>query len=416
MVTVMNEVSDLTVSLGGKPVGTLVLLPGDRTIFTFEDSYADDPGRQTLGLFFKDEAGGLRTEFRPYQTRVMPFFSNLLPEGPLRTYLAKRADVNERREFLLLKALGEDLPGAVTLTVGEGGSALQAEELPNQDADPESSDAPLRFSLAGVQLKFSAIGNAHKGLTIPTKGVGGNWIVKLPSPQYAALPENEFSMMRLAAGVGIEVPEIDLVDIARIEGIPEGFDQFGAQAFVIRRFDRTDDGSRVHIEDFAQVYGVYPEEKYEKANMRNLLQVIAAESVDPDADSVEFIRRLTFNTLIGNGDMHLKNWSLIYRDGRAPALSPAYDFVSTIAYLPSDKAALNVSRSKAFGDFTVDELSHLAVKSGIPKKLVLDTARETVGRFIDLWAAEKTHLPMSKRVSEAIYRHLGTLPILRELG
>ena len=78
-----------------------------------------------------------------------------------------------------------------------------------------------------------------------------------------------------------------------------------------------------------------------------------------ELDIAEFIRRLVFNTLIGNADMHLKNWSVIYKDKRTASIAPAYDFVSTIAYIPDDSAALKVSRSKKFSDFTFDELTHL---------------------------------------------------------
>src|SRR3546814_10858255 len=89
-----------------------------------------------------------------------------------------------------------------------------------------------------------------------------------------------------------------------------------------------------------------------------------------------FIRRATFNVLIGNGDMHLKNWSLIYRDRQRAELSPAYDFVSTIAYIRDDKSALNFSRSKTFSDYNVDELEQLAAKAALPRKLVLDRSEE----------------------------------------
>lgn len=183
----------------------------------------------------------------------------------------------------------------------------------------------------------------------------------------------------------------------------------GGKAFIIERFDRTDDGQRIHTEDFAQVFGVYPHAKYEKASYRSLARVIAAESGDEDI--AELIRRATFNVLIGNGDMHLKNWSLIYRDRQRAELAPAYDFVSTIASIPNDKSALNFSRSKAFADYTVDELQHLAAKAALPRKRVLDVARETVALFMQRWASEKHHLPMSADIRFAIDRHLATLPI-----
>ena len=155
---------------------------------------------------------------------------------------------------------------------------------------------------------------------------------------------------------------------------------------------------------------MYPHDKYEKASYRNLARVIAAESGDDDI--AEFIRRATFNVLIGNGDMHLKNWSLIYRDRRHAELSPAYDFVSTIAYMPGEKSALKFSRGKAFADYTIEELEHLAAKAALPRQLVLDSARETVALFMERWAREKHHLPMDEDVMLAIDKHLGTLPIL----
>jgi serine/threonine-protein kinase HipA len=216
-------------------------------------------------------------------------------------------------------------------------------------------------------------------LTIPAEGVGGSWIVKLPAREFAGVPENEFSMMTLARHVGIDVPPLELVSIDAIHNMPEGVGALEGQALAIKRFDRLQDGSAVHVEDFAQIFRVHPEDKYEKASARNIAQVIAAEGTEDDI--AEFIRRLTFNTLIGNADMHLKNWSMIYPDRRRAALAPAYDFVSTIAYLPDDKAALNFSRTKRFDKFSEDELTHLAAKALLPEKLVLDTARETVARF-----------------------------------
>ncbi|MDR5876566.1 HipA N-terminal domain-containing protein [Vreelandella gomseomensis] len=85
-------------------------------------SHIDNPDRPTLGLAFKDEFGALLTDFRAYQKRVMPFFSNLLPEGHLRKYLSEHAGVNPERGFHLLWAFGHDLPGAVTIKPADGGS------------------------------------------------------------------------------------------------------------------------------------------------------------------------------------------------------------------------------------------------------------------------------------------------------
>ncbi|MCD1628088.1 HipA domain-containing protein [Seohaeicola saemankumensis] len=405
----MADVSVLNVQLYGHPIGTLTRVAGDRSLFAFNEDYINDPDRPTLGLSFKDEFGELRTDFRPVQKQVMPFFSNLLPEGHLRKYLAEKAGVNIEREFFLLWALGQDLPGAITIIPADG------EQWPPEAAETDggnaarSKDNMMRFSLAGVQLKFSAIEGASGGLTIPATGVGGDWIVKLPSREYMGVPENEFSMMRLASMLDMDVPKIDLVDIDSIAGLPDGTERFGSKAFVIERFDRSPDGERIHIEDFAQVFGVYGENKYKKASMRNIAAVIASESSDGDVR--EFIRRLVFNTLIGNGDMHLKNWSLIYPDRRSAALAPAYDFVSTVPYLPSDSFALNYSRNREFAEFNADELSHLAAKAALPERMVMDTARQAASDFLKLWEQEKDSLPMLDDVRVAIDGLLPTLTI-----
>ncbi|MBU2534143.1 MAG: type II toxin-antitoxin system HipA family toxin [Alphaproteobacteria bacterium] len=410
----MADVSVLEVLLYGEAIGTLTRVAGDRTLFAFNEAYIADDDRPTLGLRFKSEFGELISDFKPVQNKVMPFFSNLLPEGPLRKYLAERADVNPDREFFLLWVLGRDLPGAVAIRPADGEAWPKGMTKEDNGAAGTQArrDNALRFSLAGVQLKFSAATDAKGGLTIPAAGSGGTAIVKLPSQTYPGVPENEFSMMTLARSIGINVPPIDLVDVDSITNLPEGIEKIGPKAFVIERFDRLPDGQLIHIEDFAQVFDVYAQDKYKTANMRNIASVIAAES--DDEDIAELVRRMTFNTLIGNGDMHLKNWSLIYPDRRNAALAPAYDFVSTIPYIPNDQAALNVSRSKPFDSFSADELCHFAAKTAIAEKLVLDTARETVARFRESWESEKHHLPMSKEVITAIDQLLPRIPIANE--
>lgn len=406
MKTQMSNISTLNILLYGEPIATITHVGNDRTLFAFTDAYANDESRPVLGLGFKDALGNLITHFKVTQTKLTPFFSNLLPEETMRNYLAERAGVNPVREFFLLWVLGQDLAGAITVVPADG------ETLPpnvHQEIEGETKyEAPMRFSLAGVQLKFSAVQHANGGLTIPATGKGGSWIVKLPSSRFEAVPENEYSMMQLARKLGMDVPEIQLLPIDQIANIPDGIGKFGDSAFAIKRFDRAD-GQTVHIEDFAQVFGVYPQDKYKKASMRNIAQVIGIEGQEEDI--AEFTRRLVFNTLIGNADMHLKNWSIIYKDKRTASIAPAYDFVSTIPYIPDDSAALKVSRSKKFSELTLDELSHLAAKAMLPEKLVLDTAKQTVAAFYEVWAKEKAHLPLTKSMIEAIEKHLRDVPL-----
>lgn len=409
----MSDVVVLEAQLCGEPIGTLTRIQGEQTIFAFNEAYIDNPARPTLSLSFKDRFGDIITQLRPTRTTVPPFFSNLLPEGPLRDYLAQWAGVNAKREFYLLWVLGHDLPGAITIlpTSGEDWPEGQRHDAPEAE-ERERRARLLRFSLAGVQFKFSAIASTrrHNGFAIPAAGVGGSWIVKLPSARHAGVPENEYAMMALAARLGMDVPEVRLVDVEGIEGLPDGLGTLEGQALAVRRFDRAESGP-VHMEDFAQVFGVFPESKYEKAGCWRIAYVLGAETVD---DSVsEFVRRLVFNTLIGNADMHLKNWSLVYPDRRTARLSPAYDFVSTVPYIADENAALKYARTRRMAEFSQEELAHLAAKARLPGTLVRDTAARTVEAFRALWAAERNHLPLSREAVAAIDRHIETVPLGR---
>jgi serine/threonine-protein kinase HipA len=283
-----------------------------------------DVNRPTLSLSFKDTLGGLITDVRPTQTRLPVFFANLLPEGTMRDYLALRGGIKPEREFFLIAVLGQDLPGALEIRAADSAPPFDDYVDTTVAAAGRETETALHFSLAGVQLKFSAIKDAAGRLTIPIDGVGGSWIAKLPSTKFPNLPENEFAMMELARRVGVSVPDTMLVPMSQISGLPTGISAVGQYAYVIKRFDRAANGERVHIEDFAQVFGVYPERKYERASYRNIAEVIWAET--GEAGIVEFLRRLVFNGLIGNADMHLKNWSLMYPDRRSAAIAPAYDF------------------------------------------------------------------------------------------
>lgn len=407
----MADLSVLTVALYGEPIGTLTLLPGDQTLFAFDQGYIDNPDRPTLSLSLKDALGELITDIQPTRTRVPPFFSNLLPEGHMRDYLAKKAGVNSKREFFLLWVLGRDLSGAIAVTPAEGEPWPPKIESTGAAKDL-SKERVLRFSLAGVQLKFSAVQAAAGGLTIPAEGVGGSWIVKLPSMKFEGVPENEFAMMELARATGIDVPEVRLVPLREIAGMPDDVARLEGNALAVKRFDRTEDGGAVHIEDFAQVFGLYPEKKYERASYRNIAEVLWVETGEEGI--AEFVRRLVFNVLIGNADMHLKNWSLIYPDRKTAALSPGYDFVSTIAYLPDEKMALTLGRSKKMTDLSLDQLAYLAAKARLPEKLVLDVAKETVERFLAVWDGGRFASDLGPKVVDPINDLLRRIVLVRE--
>jgi serine/threonine-protein kinase HipA len=380
-----KKLNVLSVRLHGKRIGVINRLAGERQIFAFEQDYVDDHERPTLSLSFKSRTGGLVTAVRPVTRRVPPFFSNLLPEGHLREYLAKLADLNPEREFFLLAALGADLPGALVITPFEDAAA---EEDGRHEGDAHRDDdrrrePVLRFSLAGVQLKFSAVMEASGGLTIPAGGMGGSWIVKLPSARFPSVPENEFAMLALARRAGIAVPDNRLVEMSGIKGLPEEARALGNKALAVQRFDRLAGGAPVHMEDFAQVFGQYPNDKYHFRSYANIAAVLWAE-IGEDA-VLEFVRRVVFSVVIGNADMHLKNWSLLYPDQRKPVLSPGYDFVATLPYIPNDKLALSFGGSRSLSEVIPDQMRRFADTARIPASPLWRIAVETAERAAAAW-------------------------------
>jgi serine/threonine-protein kinase HipA len=393
-----KKLNALAVRLHGRQIGVISRLAGDRQIFAFEQDYIDDQQRPTLSLSFKGRTGGLVTALRPVPRRVPPFFSNLLPEGHLRQYLAKLADVNPEREFFLLAVLGADLPGALVIAPLEG--AAKADDGRDADRDDyRPRDTVLRFSLAGVQLKFSAVMEASGGLTVPAGGMGGSWIVKLPSARFTAVPENEFAMLELARRAGIAVPDNRLVEISEIKGLPEEARAPGSKALAVQRFDRAAGGAPVHTEDFAQVFGQYPNDKYHFRSYANIASVLWAEAGE---DAVaEFVRRLVFSVVIGNADMHLKNWSLRYPDRRKPVLSPGYDFVATLPYIPNDTLALSFGGSRSLSEITPGQMRRFADTARIPASALWKIAVETAERAAAAWNGleQADLLPKDQRAS-----------------
>ena len=261
-----------------------------------------------------------------------------------------------------------------------------------------------------VQLKFSALAESTGGLTIPASGVGGDWIIKLPAQNFASVPENEWSMLELAREIGIDVPETRLIDLGDVVGLPDLGAISGNQALAIKRFDRGEEGARIHIEDFAQVYGLFPDAKYSKVSYANIANMVW--TLTGEAGLVDFIRRLVFNIMIGNGDMHLKNWSFIYPDGRTPQLTPAYDFVSTVPYIPNDGLALSLSRTKDMSGVSLVHFETLVKKAQVPEYLVLNAVKQTVEATYDAWRKSQPIYPLSSDIIIRIEKHMSACKLV----
>lgn len=319
----------------------------------------------------------------------------------------------------LLAQVGHDLPGAIRILPAEaavaGGMPVVVEGGVGGALAKQVRDVGWRFSLAGVGLKFSMLRSDDR-FTCPATGIGGDWILKLPDSIHSNVPLNEYTMMKLAAAVGIDVPEVMLVHRDQVEGLPANTWPSGEEwAFAVRRFDRSADRGLIHIEDLAQVRGVYPLQKYE-GNYETVAGLVY-RSHDVHALR-EFVRRLTLFALIGNGDAHLKNWSLIYRDRRTPTLSPAYDIVSTEAYRPdasAEELGMKFAGSRRFEAMRVSHFQRLERKFGTSLGLA-QTASDLVHAVVERWpqfadgmaAAPVIRDTVTKAVTERSRSLLGT--------
>ena len=316
----------LSVCLYGDQVRTLSV-SGNLSWFRFNEAYLERTDRPVLGQQFEESP---RAQWRQAQ-RLPPWFSNVLPEeGPLRTFLADELEISERSEWRLMAELGGDLPGAVTVAANSGGDAIsdrhaKAGEIYSDQEWPDHLEG-IRFSVAGIQLKLSMILEENT-IRLPSVGERGERFVKFPGA-IPGIPRNEYAMMRLASLCGIDVPGIELVSGESLGVLPRKFERFRhSEVYVVERFDRSAGGS-VHIEDFNQVIGNWPEQKYEGASYRSLGRLV--RGICGEEDFEEYLRRVAFSTAIGNEDAHLKNWSLIYPDRIEPRLAPVYDLVTTV--------------------------------------------------------------------------------------
>ncbi len=179
----------------------------------------------------------------------------------------------------------------------------------------EARQRAHKISIQGVQPKLSARLNVRKEMFTICE-VGGNYILKPQHDYYPNLPENEELSMRLAKQIGIEVPLHGLL-----------YSKDGSFTYFIKRFDRMRRSEKVAVEDFAQLSGLKRDTKY-NSSMEKVAQIIEKYCTFPLIEKNKLFTRVLFNYLIGNEDMHLKNFSLITRDNNI-TLAPAYDFINT---------------------------------------------------------------------------------------
>ena len=272
-----DEINVLRLTLHERLVGHLTGFHDGRNVLTFADEFKSDATRPTFSLITHPEfprSEKLLAEPWSRTQKLHPILSNLLPEGSLRELVAQGLKVHVDNEFHIFSYLGGDLPGALIA------EPMEPEEVPASVLSAhgkvkavkfEKVTRETKFSLAGVQMKFS-MKQQDGRYNLPKGDALGDWIIKTPSTKHKDVPVNEFTAMTLASMAGVDVPEIKLVELDKLDNLPQINLPDEKLAFAIKRFDRND-GQRIHMEDFAQVLVKYPHEKYNSASYEQIASV-----------------------------------------------------------------------------------------------------------------------------------------------
>lgn len=413
--TKSDEVNVLRLSLHGQLVGYVAGFHNGRNVFSFADSFRHNPNRPTLSLITHPNFQGsdkLISKPLARNQRLHPTLSNLLPEGALRELIAHSLKVHRENEFQILSYLGRDLPGALIA------EPMEPEDVPDNVLNTYSNakavkfehiTADNRFSLAGVQMKFSMKAQADR-YTLPiNNNVLGDWIIKTPSTIHKDVPLNEYTAMTLAALAGVDIPEIKLVELSKLDNLPPINLPNETHTFAIKRFDR-DKEARIHSEDFAQVLVKYPHEKYSAGNYEQIAKIMNLYTGNGLANAQQFARRLLVNILLANGDAHLKNWSLIYPDQVTAELSPAYDIVTTNVYISGERQfALNLGKNKDWYEASCAHFEAWAERAGLPWRRIKPHLDDTLSKARSLWPEALKALPMNEEHKETLTKHWSLL-------
>ncbi|MDQ0507348.1 type II toxin-antitoxin system HipA family toxin [Xanthobacter agilis] len=403
-------------------IGILSRANDKATAFLVDEAYLRDPDRSILSLGWlvpgDEEATRARLAGRGDKIglhgHLPPWFAGLLPEGALRDLVMAEMGPGDHDQFDLLTRLGGDLPGAV-LIAPETDAATSAGPLHLErihGLELPQPEGVVKFSLAGVQLKFSAT-PAGERLTAPARAGEGRCILKVPTSRHPGLPEAEHAAMTLSRMIGINTASCRLIPTKAIDGIPDQFLNEGQQALVIDRFDRPTGGGRIHIEDAGQIVGAVGERKYTMATYETILNMIRRFSTDWRADVLEGIRRIVADVLIGNGDNHLKNWSFIFPAPGEIRLSPAYDIVPTVLYAPGDTLALRFAGTHNFANVTFRRFRRVAEFLGLDPDWIEKEVCAAVIDALDKWpSAAKEFLDDTR--SKRLIQRLDTLALVTE--
>ena len=317
---------------------------------------------------------------------VRSFLDGLLPEGESRQVIANALKLANEDTYGLIAALGRDCAGAIVIQPAEDphpptattatAPLLSDSELEalvhNLRSAPLGIGGAVRISLAGVQEKLVLTRRPDGRWGRPIEGTPSTHILKPEIDRFPKTVENEFFCMRLARHLGLRVPEVAMTTIGE------------RRLIVVERYDRLvhTDGSveRIHQEDFCQATGVPPEKKYEQdggPSLRKIAEILQSAAAAGSLD--DFLRAVTLSAVVGNGDAHAKNYSLLHESAGTLRLAPIYDMVSTMIY-GDDQLAARVDEVQRIDRVTGGRLVNEATRWGMSRRHAAEIVNELLDR------------------------------------
>ncbi|MFA6636999.1 MAG: HipA domain-containing protein [Candidatus Omnitrophota bacterium] len=281
------------------------------------------------------------------------------------------------------KVFGVEREPAIDLTLS--GVSLKAQEMVG------------KMSISGVQPKLS-VRLADKGGVprLEVSGDSGEYILKPQVQTFPDLPENEELCMSIAEALGIDVPPHCLVHL-----------KDNSPAYVVKRFDRA--GRRkIHQEDFTQILG--KTDKYD-GSVEEIGRKLKDVSDIPGLDAQLFFERVVFNFLIGNGDAHAKNYSVLYDEEGRVRLSPVYDIVCSRIVIPreAEESVLTIQGKKS--RIKRKDIDLLADHLGVPEKVRFARFVGQEDRIKTMIAASLLSKDLAEALSELVFERFRRLEL-----
>ncbi len=266
-----------------------------------------------------------------------------------------------------------------------------------EDMSQKAQGLTGKLSIPGVQPKLSMKLDKKRNSLIPA-AEGGEYILKPQINAFPNIPENEQCCMDIAAEFEIDVPPHCLLPL-----------EDGSLAYIVKRFDR-ESGVKIHQEDFSQILG--SADKYQ-GSVEQVGRKLKEISTAPGYDVQLFFERVVFNFIVGNGDAHLKNYSITYNDKETIRLTPAYDIVCSKLVIPDEAdSALTINGKN--NKLKREDFDKLAGYLNVPPKIryekfekslnLMETVikdskikKESRGRFVEIIKERLSRLELPEK-------------------